>query len=896
MLIKALSVEAVGRFANAAHIEGFGAGVNVLPAGNEVGKSTLFRAIRTCLFSRHDSKTQDIKDLGSDNSQLPATVQLSFERNSRNYVIRKAFLRSPSAMLTEDGREIARGKHADEAIWDLLGISPGSGRTIDEGAFGVLWVGQGASFAPPTPAAVASSMLNAAIEAEVGTLVGGERARLILDEASGELKRYVTDTERPRSDGPLHSARCDVERWRAAEADSRSKLVALEQQFAELLQRRRRHAEVTDPVVAAQMTKDLVEAKQSLEEGRSSMQEIRRLEAEEDSAKRAAEVAAQRLKQFRQLAGRIDSNRKIETSLATELPEHQAREHETRAALTRTEDEIATTDRQLHVLASREQQLEKLAGVMLRAQRKDDLERQLAAVEHAAAELLETNARLSQLRVKPSAIDQLDEFERQIAALDAQLFAVAPNLAVEVKPAGAGKISIGTLSPKERHQQPVLVPTKITVDDLAVITVTPAASPRHEERQTLEADRASLLQAIGATSAADAHALLAKRRELEANRKGLLAELKALKVADDPEAAIARLKANLAETEAMIAAALATTKRTQLPDPKQMDEEKLVVEQERTTLNARRANLETTREQQRKALENGVEARSGTQSKVDMIRKTIAEDVALCPDDERAARGASLVGDLTAAEKAYEIAETILSARRTAAPDSIEIERRQARCERFEQAIENRNSELMNLQREIGRLSGQIQAAGGDGVGEALAAAQEQRALAERDLRRLQERVAMLQLLRDVVSSCMTEGRNRYYVPVRRHLRPFLSDLFPGAELELGDGFAVTGITRQRTEAFDRLSDGTREQIAVLVRLAMGGLLAERGEAAPIILDDALVYCDDDRIQRMFDALNRAGKNQQIIVLTCRLRSFSQLGGHTLRVNTTEASLTGHRC
>jgi recombinational DNA repair ATPase RecF len=114
---------------------------------------------------------------------------------------------------------------------------------------------------------------------------------------------------------------------------------------------------------------------------------------------------------------------------------------------------------------------------------------------------------------------------------------------------------------------------------------------------------------------------------------------------------------------------------------------------------------------------------------------------------------------------------------------------------------------------------------------------------------------------------------------VRRHLRPFLNDLFPGAELELGDGFAIAGIKRDRPEAFDRLSDGTQEKIAVLVRLAMGAMLAERGGAVPIILDDALVYCDDDRIQRMFDASSRAGKYQQIIMLTCRLRSFGPLGG-----------------
>jgi hypothetical protein len=105
----------------------------------------------------------------------------------------------------------------------------------------------------------------------------------------------------------------------------------------------------------------------------------------------------------------------------------------------------------------------------------------------------------------------------------------------------------------------------------------------------------------------------------------------------------------------------------------------------------------------------------------------------------------------------------------------------------------------------------------------------------------------------------MRQGRERYYEPIRRHLRPFLNDIFPGAELELGDGFAIAGIKRSRSETFGRLSDGTQEQISVLVRLAMGAMLAERGAAVPIILDDALVYCDDDRIKLMFDALSHPG-------------------------------------
>ena len=54
--------------------------------------------------------------------------------------------------------------------------------------------------------------------------------------------------------------------------------------------------------------------------------------------------------------------------------------------------------------------------------------------------------------------------------------------------------------------------------------------------------------------------------------------------------------------------------------------------------------------------------------------------------------------------------------------------------------------------------------------------------------------------------------------------------------------------------------------------------------AAPVILDDALVFSDDDRIERMFDALHRQAGDLQIIVLSCRQRAFSSLGGTALRL------------
>src|SRR3546814_13083848 len=72
----------------------------------------------------------------------------------------------------------------------------------------------------------------------------------------------------------------------------------------------------------------------------------------------------------------------------------------------------------------------------------------------------------------------------------------------------------------------------------------------------------------------------------------------------------------------------------------------------------------------------------------------------------------------------------------------------------------------------------------------------------------------------------------------------------------------------------------------------MGALICERGHEVPIILDDALVFSDDDRIEQMFDALNRAGRTQQVIVLPCRSRAFAALGGRQLSI--TAAAVVRH--
>jgi uncharacterized protein YhaN len=74
----------------------------------------------------------------------------------------------------------------------------------------------------------------------------------------------------------------------------------------------------------------------------------------------------------------------------------------------------------------------------------------------------------------------------------------------------------------------------------------------------------------------------------------------------------------------------------------------------------------------------------------------------------------------------------------------------------------------------------------------------------------------------------------------------------------------------------------------VLTRLAFAELLADQGRPAVVVLDDALVFSDDQRIGQMFDILVRAATKLQIILLTCRERVFADLPAQRLRLEQVE--------
>jgi len=890
MNITSVLVEGVGKFGTRSEIAGLGPGVNILAAGNEAGKSTLFRAIRACLFERHNTRNEIVRNLATDGLSLPVTITLGFDHEGQSYSVTKSFIKSPAASLMRSGVEIARGREADEMIWELLGIAPGSGRSVDEAAFGILWVGQGQSFHVPEPSEAATTALNTAIQAEVGTLVGGERARSALSALRDQLAVLITDTGRPKTGGPFASAAARLEAADVDLADAERKLSILDTQLVGLAAKRSERNRLGDPALLAKMTTDLAAAQQDLKLGEAAAALLSQFETAEQRSKAGLDRAERRVADLEERRTRIERDRKRETQLRSALNPIDEQEVAARAVIQRARDEIAALGTQAQGDDEQERILQRLSICIARAAGRPSLIHQQQVLEELEQRIVKNAAGLSGNRATAEVMSSLDRAERELSVLTARLEASAPEVAIELGEPGVGQVLIGDAPLAASVVQAAIDPLIIRVGDLATITVSPPVARNATDsikRVQLQAHLANLIADAGMINAAELRAAHARRQQLETEAVGLQAEIGGHGVrGTTPVLAIERIKTEIEEINGLVAEVLSQSNLEILPIEKDVECHQSGLRQKREEARRKRQGLDGTIEAQNAILSGLADARGRLSGTLAEIQNSLDGDLATLPDADRSQLMSDAELSVTEARDEYRSKAAAVEGQRQLALSREDLERHRIRAERLQRALESHKTRLGLLEKEIANLEGRIQNAGGDGLGEKVGILRAERDLADREVNRHKSRIAVLVLLKETIEACYKEQRARLHAPLRRHLQPFLNDVFPTAELELGDDFSIAGIRRDgpAAEDFERLSTGTQEQIAVLVRLAMGAMICERGQPVPIILDDALVFSDDDRIEQMFDALSRAGQKQQVIVLTCRTRTFAVLGGRQLSI------------
>lgn len=255
----------------------------------------------------------------------------------------------------------------------------------------------------------------------------------------------------------------------------------------------------------------------------------------------------------------------------------------------------------------------------------------------------------------------------------------------------------------------------------------------------------------------------------------------------------------------------------------------------------------------------------------------------------REARRSELANAAQVAAKEAEGKAQALASLKADAPDSATAA---ANLKRAEAAFENARKRREHLAERRADLSARIDTRAHEGVEERRdEVAERMRSISARADRYAAE-VAALVRPRDALEAARDGAREAYFEPVQKELRPLLRILHDDAGIDWETDSITPGALRRggETEAFETLSGGTQEQIAILTRLAFARLFARRGQHLPIILDDALVYSDDDRIVKMFTALNRVALEQQIIVFSCRQLAFAGLGGDRHNVKVEDAA------
>ncbi|MEM1410110.1 MAG: hypothetical protein AAGG79_05115, partial [Pseudomonadota bacterium] len=142
---------------------------------------------------------------------------------------------------------------------------------------------------------------------------------------------------------------------------------------------------------------------------------------------------------------------------------------------------------------------------------------------------------------------------------------------------------------------------------------------------------------------------------------------------------------------------------------------------------------------------------------------------------------------------------------------------------------------------------------------------------------------AGLRKLLDTLREAQSARRARFQAPVLREMAPMLEALYGTSEIRFDDEYTLSALERPvGAFGFDVLSRGTQEQLALLTRLAFAKLAARQGQPAPVILDDALVFADDARLEALFDIIRQVADVTQVIVFSCHERLFGRLGGHAL--------------
>ena len=887
MKIRSIELTNFKKFIGTVRVDAIGNNVNVLVGRNELGKSTLLQATNAVIFDKARSTASHVKAFRHFVNGTVPEVKLAFDIEDKSWVINKRFAgqAGKAVLQCSDGR-IFEDDAAEAELQRLLGFAGGRGGG-EPGIWGTLWVQQGKSFGDTALDETAQRTIQGCLEAQVGQVTGGARGQKIpkaVREALDELRnqrgprgKFKDATERlaevrDQIDDLTTKAK-NVSSLMTDLAQNRRDLRSIQADWDEVAHRAELDGERNKRTAAATLAAEIAGAREITRHARERATAAQ--QAVEERSRGAIELQGLEMR-----LAEIDGD--LEKSL------------ETRGGVKATTDaaELKLIGLRLQISANAEAS-RRLNRVSAAATLSSDIRQHEATLERAVkleGEVAQLSELLGAIAATDDAVTRIEEAAAEKSAAEAATNAVATTLSFAVAGQGRQRIAVDGKALTDLPERiSLLGKTTIAIEAIGAIIVEPQIKNRAAllERQQRAADEwIASLEAAEVTDLAAARLSSAQRKEHERSLTAVRKELANLAPGSRQKniaAGLDALKSHVGELRGRLKSEMERLKLTVLLEGDALDAEVAKNHEEGTRFGndvalaeAALAGPHASLAHADKALRNLEGRQAGLQATVATRRADL--NAARTNKDDVAISESAVALEREAARKERELTDRENTQGET-------VEAINARIRRLEAASTNIRDAITKLNTEIVRVNALIEANEGIGVEEILAASEADRDRLTETVAEYETEITVLELLLTTLEAAERDAKNRYLAPVVSRVQPYLKMLLPGTDIVLDENLQIAGLHRDgQREDFEFLSGGTKEQLAVLTRIAFAELLLAQNRPATVILDDALAFSDDDRIESMFDVLMRASNHVQIIVLTCRKRLFTRLGASPLEI------------
>ena len=878
----------------------FAGNPTLIAGANESGKSTLIEAIHCGLFLKASTGGQIRKAMESDHGGNPE-VEITFETGQGRFTVRKRFSGSSgSTTLEEAGRPAISGGEAEDRLAEVLGvdgsISGGGAEAKLDKRWAHLWVKQGRSGSDPSGEFQDhhDDLVSRLQSMNGAGAVQSDLDRRIHSRLQERLAGFLTENLKPRAGSPLQQVQEQLSLLRGKETAAQAALERLESAIRQL--------EAADGITS-EKTPQLEANEERLRGIRATQERVRELQA-------SLQPLASQLQQLGSESVTIQQQTKQIGEISAQLPQLQKSAGAARKALANG-TEIARkageeSGRYDHALEKARVDLDQARQfrencrllkdcLRLRIQLAD-LEKQSKSLKAREAELQEKQTALASLpQITSSKLGKVRDLHQSRIEAEAALKALATSVDVL---AGDATLRIDGQSAGAGTRQSYPGAFEIRAGEGVHLRITPGGGESLVEAQEAFEKAETALREILAQveaenlSAAENH--LGRRNSLEADIRAIKRGIEEAG-GDEFRKRLGKAGQDLTAVEAKWSRAQSDQKN--LPEATTEDAAQEAFDSAEKTsgaLEVELARLNELRSQSATKLTEANLSQSHAQAACDQAAKTLGDtEVQLRTLEEtygsagkRQTRADEITRQSAELQKQKEAIDLQL---RELGADQIDTQ-----CDMLTKSVAQIRDQIQQARVDKGAASARLEEAGTSDPAGDLAEIREQLLVLEARQSSEQTRVSALQLLVRRFDEQVTTLEKRFTQPLLEKVSGYLSIVFgpqARATARYQDGaFQDLALDRSAqglgTYSFGSLSGGAKEQLGVAFRLAVAEIVAEAHDnCLPLVLDDAFVNSDAERVNGLLLMIYRAAENGlQILLCTCNPTDYSELGTNEIRL------------